>query len=1266
MNESIESMLRHLPQEALHHLENELSLYSRGKPAGFSVNDECMDQTTWAWSLDILLLRWMQQSSISDDPRSVRSLKYLLVEYNRKNPDASLELDHLISNGWVRIVWDSYRLPHGFIFYKSKLEEKPEHVFEFMRQLSNEPYPDTCTIRLHDVLEILREHQASYTGTPQLEWFLDNGILSNEGKGYVLNSRSNYVAVNANFILARLWMEKKAGPSKAYDRLSWWIRYVSLNRVSNEVLRGISSASLGDLLDACLDRLLNEEDGIDWEAERRKMIGEVLAEQGSTQIEKQISWIPLPREDQDLEKLFWFDRPLEAAIVMHYPRGILGLLFNWIVRGEGSGTAWPDRPRLHKLLAERKDRPFIYHELKHADHTVIPTLLINPDLTVIGMALLAMWEPSYPGDFYSRETKEEAWKIEERIWIESLSYFSYAMNRILISNPMFAASRIEQCLTWFEELIRKKSFTSAGGPSSKLYRKREHMLAWLYSKFIKLDRASSETIIVSNWTSIILAILDTEDIPLEHPSFPQLLWLIQLHGNGGPVNRIDEIMECVIHAYHQTHRSCRDSWVWTQRIADVIQHPAWEVVLKWAMVRIDEPSGNDRLSTLLQPFQIEDLSKERPQEEKKQHSWIRLASQIIALHLQRLARWIADLQIQREDTGYRMLISVFSSLLEDSLKHYGNAVFLSFELMHGFSNDLKLVNMVAKAINFLPDRKREQLLRVMAQVDQDPGLWANIYNGLERETDRKIILTEYSLLKDEALTQNFGWNSDFRVRITELLNTNNIDLADLAQQYLDRFRAEASPRVLVEYEDWAFQEQLRIHLVKKEFRQIHSSVPQPISAHQANTLTYYCALAYLEMDPPDAHQSIALLEPLVRQDAGNVSYLVNLYGAYIEAAADAVNTASHISGKFIDKAEHLLNIIQALPEEQRKTVSGHIDTNRLYLESILKNSSIFWQIYGGLKYARQNSIPIGTYAVHMLLHEQKWEEAERKLEILHQRHGKFESYTELLQTVKERKQELTVIPPHHFLQELRQWTSINTALSYLNQLSSEEQVKALKGDEFFTVKDYILETFLDVCREVLKYSPSITPSETQQAEEDRYTDLLVLLLNQRLLPIGWSAVTQSRGGYTRKTMGPRGGIGERDIIIYNQRHTELAIGEALNLAGLRTDDIRVHTQKIFGYDTTRCNFYIVLTWGFAKNPDILWSQYKTLVASKTENPFPVIDYGETTKMFPTHNFQAVRSFYTMHETDMEGEKAVVVHLYVDVLSEKQKDIAEKARKNFKQ
>ncbi|MGM1020410.1 MAG: hypothetical protein ACQEXV_07675 [Bacillota bacterium] len=385
----------------------------------------------------------------------------------------------------------------------------------------------------------------------------------------------------------------------------------------------------------------------------------------------------------------------------------------------------------------------------------------------------------------------------------------------------------------------------------------------------------------------------------------------------------------------------------------------------------------------------------------------------------------------------------------------------------------------------------------------------------------------------------------------------------MAQQYLDRFRAEASPRVLIEYEDWVFQEQLRIHLVKREFRQIHSSVPQPISAHQVNTLTYYRALAYLEMDPPDAHQSIALLEPLVRQDAGNVSYLVNLYGAYIEAAADAVNTASHISGKFIDKAEHLLNIIQALPEEQRTTLSGHIDANRLYLESILKNSSMFWQIYGGLKYARQNSIPIGTYAVHMLLQEQKWEEAERKLEILHQRHGKFESYTELLRTVKERKQEPAVIPPHHFLQELRQWTSINAALSYLNQLSSEEQVKALKGNEFFTVKDYILETFLDVCREVLKYSPSITPSETQQAEEDRYTDLLVLLLNQRLLPIGWSAVTQSRGGYTRKTMGPRGGVGERDIIIYNQRHTELAIGEALNLAGLRTDDIRVHTQKIW-------------------------------------------------------------------------------------------------------
>ncbi|MGU3472849.1 hypothetical protein ACLBWT_17100 [Paenibacillus sp. D51F] len=1269
MSDSIESMLQYLPHEALQRMEDELHIYSKGRRAIYFVNEENMDRATGAWALDTLLLRWLQYSTISDDPRSVSNLNYLLKEYNRENSDANLSLEELVSNGWVRIVWDTYHLPSNFIFHRKNVNEQSEHLFRFMKRLSEVPYPDSCVILLQNASQILQEHQSYYPGTPEFAWFLECEIIIEKEGGYVLNYRSNYVALYGSFLLSRLWMERVVGPSNSDHRLNWWIRYEALVGYSGDIIHLISSSLLGDLLDACLNRLLRERDGLSWEAERRRMAAEALAESGSGQMEQYVSGISLPREDHDLEKLFWFDRPSEAAIVIHRPRELLQQLFHWVMRGEGIGTPWPDRPRLQRLLSERKDRPFLYHYLRNADAIIIPTLLTHPDFVVVGIALLALWEPSYPGDYFSRETREEAWKVEERLWFNSFAYLNHTVGQVLHVEQGVVAKWFEEILTWFEKRIRRNSFQSPVAQSSKLQRKREHLLVWLRQKLMERDAASYEAILLQHWSDGLLKVLDGENNPLAHLSFPQLLWLIELNKYGGPVEQIEEMMGRVIQYYSQTHQHCRDGWIWIDRIANVLMHPAWNLVAVWAMQKTEQESEDDKLLQLLRPFQMEDLQKEIPQDEDKQYSWNRMTSDRIAIHLNRLAGWVTDLRDRQDTTGYRTLVSAFSSLLVDSHKQYGEVMFQPFGPSLGytpmfFRDEPNLVVSVSSAINVLSDEHREHLIQDLLKVQQDPGLWAQLYSKFERDKDKQVILSELSGRKDELLPEGVGWGSELRVKITELLNTQNAELASLASKCLEKFRSEASPRVQAEFQDWMFREQLRIYLVKKEYDQILNCNAQPVAGNQANTLSFYRALAYLDMDPPNIDQAVVLLEPLVREDAGNISYLVNLYAAYIRSAVAATEIGEQSTSEvFVAKANGLLARIQALPKETIEAVSGYIDTNRLFMESVLNNSSAFWQIYGDLDYGRQHSIPIGTYAVQILLHEQKWEEAERKLEILHQRHGEFESYTELVQTVRERRQATAqLIPPHRLLQELLQWPSISTALRNLSMLDSEDQVKAMKGDDSVTIQDYILETFLDICREVLKFSPSITPSTTQQAEEDRYTDLLVLLLNQRLLPIGWSAVSQSRGGYTGKAMGHRGGIGERDIIIQNRMRTELAIGEALNLGGFSTSDIKVHTQKIFGYDTTRCYFHIVLTWGFAKNPDDLWSKYKALVASKKDQPFPVVDWGEAMRRFPRHDFRGLRSIYSLHETDTEAKQALVVHLYVDVLSEKIKEAAEKARK----
>lgn len=101
--------------------------------------------------------------------------------------------------------------------------------------------------------------------------------------------------------------------------------------------------------------------------------------------------------------------------------------------------------------------------------------------------------------------------------------------------------------------------------------------------------------------------------------------------------------------------------------------------------------------------------------------------------------------------------------------------------------------------------------------------------------------------------------------------------------------------------------------------------------------------------------------------------------------------------------------------------------------------------------------------------------------------------------------------------------------------------------------------------------------------------------------------------------------------------------------------------KIFGYDTTRSYSYLILVWGFGDNPDRIWSRYREIISSRTSGPFSVLESGDAREFYPRVDFQGVRAFCTIHNTDMEGIRAKTVHLYVDIKAAMLKEIAVEAR-----
>lgn len=238
------------------------------------------------------------------------------------------------------------------------------------------------------------------------------------------------------------------------------------------------------------------------------------------------------------------------------------------------------------------------------------------------------------------------------------------------------------------------------------------------------------------------------------------------------------------------------------------------------------------------------------------------------------------------------------------------------------------------------------------------------------------------------------------------------------------------------------------------------------------------------------------------------------------------------------------------------------------------------------------------------------------------------------------------------------------SFSKLRTSTPKDQVILITGNSSETIHSYLIKKIFNILRYVIKVSPLITPSTGKPAEEDRYTDLFKSHMDTALLDtLGWSTNTQSRAGFTKKETGERGGIGERDLVILSQEGNELIIGEALILSGAHSRNIKVHTQKIFGYDITSSNFHIVINWGFANEPDRVWNEYKELVNSKTSGVFPVINSGEIEGLFPDASTQGLKTFYTLHSTEEKGSNAIVVHVYVDLRNEDKRLIAEEARNN---
>ncbi len=127
-------------------------------------------------------------------------------------------------------------------------------------------------------------------------------------------------------------------------------------------------------------------------------------------------------------------------------------------------------------------------------------------------------------------------------------------------------------------------------------------------------------------------------------------------------------------------------------------------------------------------------------------------------------------------------------------------------------------------------------------------------------------------------------------------------------------------------------------------------------------------------------------------------------------------------------------------------------------------------------------------------------------------------------------------------------------------------------------------------------------NRSYKEEEDKYTLNLSNLLNASLNQFNYRSNTKELTGKTQKIDTKHsnlGGIGEADLIIYNERNEMCHIGEALILKSINKSYTEEHLKKIFDYDANGLRINFMIIYSKVRDFDILWEKYGELV--KTYN-----------------------------------------------------------------
>lgn len=584
------------------------------------------------------------------------------------------------------------------------------------------------------------------------------------------------------------------------------------------------------------------------------------------------------------------------------------------------------------------------------------------------------------------------------------------------------------------------------------------------------------------------------------------------------------------------------------------------------------------------------------------------------------------IKLRKEVKGIKKKIEsrIIKILQENAIQNKIDILDAQFERSIYKSNKEELIPELAKSINWFSDKakmlnvliKTSDLLRILLIIE-----WITA-EGLKKELLKRI---KKSKIKKFLKSKN--WIPELELTITKL--TSHPKLVKQTKSALNYWKKNVSTNGKKNLEEVRYLVELMIaynetdeqSLDKIESpKQVFYKIQKRFSFNDYKQ--FFRGLIRFEINPESACQ---IFNDLYYKFPNHSSIALNRFAAKINFASK-----NEDEDLFEDALSEWEQMEENLSDTNLQTIKDSIWINKLTAYYHLNDKNKFDQLYLSIPYPYQMKEDMIELKIGILLKNQLKEEAKKVLYYATEYHkdssGRQPKFITNLKTKLDYRIDIKLLQNNYNEIFSKQPETLIKILP--ERLNAENKIARFITREIALASSKMLDQINSI-RDIHK--------------EDKYNDIIQLLLEARMSQWGWQVKDQPRGGFSgsKASINP----GERDLMICDSNGDTLIICEAFIWSSLSI--VESHINKNFNYTHKRKDFIILIydkrsNKNFVKN----WNNYK-------ENVLPKISYTsgfelkkskwkELTKVFG-YKASGIKSGISYH-----GNKTKVYHIMVNL------------------